>query len=300
VQHGELAALVGGEPGDAGSQLGAREIGEGLEVAADLPLLEVLCEAQGVARAAQLRERARVGLRGPASWRCAAKPSDELLEPLGVASFLELYLACVAERVTAQQLEAHTVGGDHGTLERQHRAEQTGAGPRSGPTARARVTASARGQRESRAGAESAAAGHECRHPAHTSLRQVRISQAHWDELVAHARDEAPNECCGYLWATNGSVEGVRRAHNKRQSPYGYELDPESLLAVWKLDDEGGHTVGTYHSHPRSPAEPSQTDINLAEYPDWLYVIVSLEGAPSVRAWWIRQGSVEEEDLLVG
>ncbi len=128
----------------------------------------------------------------------------------------------------------------------------------------------------------------------------VRISQAHWDELVAHAGDESPNECCGYLWATDGSVEGVRRAHNKRQSPYGYELDAESLLAVWKLDDEGGHTVGTYHSHPRSPAEPSQTDINLAEYPDWLYVIVSLEGAPSVRAWWIRQGRVEEEDLHVG
>jgi [CysO sulfur-carrier protein]-S-L-cysteine hydrolase len=128
----------------------------------------------------------------------------------------------------------------------------------------------------------------------------VRISRAQLDEIVAHAREEAPNECCGYLWASDGSVEGVERAYNQRQSPYGYELDPDSLLAVWKLDDEGGHTVGTYHSHPRSPAEPSQTDINLAEYPDWLYVIVSLDGEPSVRAWWIRQAGVEEEELVVG
>ena len=48
-----------------------------------------------------------------------------------------------------------------------------------------------------------------------------------------------------------------------------------------------------------SPAEPSQTDINLADYPDWLYLIVSLDGDPTVRAWWIRDRKVEEEALDV-
>src|SRR5687767_8764683 len=57
-----------------------------------------------------------------------------------------------------------------------------------------------------------------------SSLRSVRISRADWDELVAHARDEAPNECCGYLRATDGAVEAVYRASNERNSPYGYEL----------------------------------------------------------------------------
>ena len=99
-----------------------------------------------------------------------------------------------------------------------------------------------------------------------TSLQPVRISRAHWDELVAHAREDAPNECCGYLWATDGAVEGVKRAENPRKSPYGYELDHRSLFAANELDDEG-FEVGIYHSHPRSPAEPSQTDINLATYP---------------------------------
>jgi [CysO sulfur-carrier protein]-S-L-cysteine hydrolase len=127
----------------------------------------------------------------------------------------------------------------------------------------------------------------------------VRISRAHRDELVAHAREEAPNECCGYLWLKDGVVQGVKRAVNDRHSPYGYELDGESQYAVWKLEDEDGYEVGTYHSHPRSSAEPSQTDINLAKWPTWLYVIVGLGGEPMVRAWWIRDGRVKEQQLDV-
>ena len=60
--------------------------------------------------------------------------------------------------------------------------------------------------------------------------------------------------------------------------------------------------MGIYHSHPRSPAEPSQTDINLASYPHWRYLIVSLEhpDAPVVRAWRIADGQVKEEEIVVG
>ena len=84
-----------------------------------------------------------------------------------------------------------------------------------------------------------------------------------------------------------------------RASPYGYELGlRRSLLAANDLDDEG-FEVGIYHSHPRSPAEPSQTDINLAQYPHWIHVIVSLDGEPEVRAWRIADGRVEEEDVVV-
>ena len=128
----------------------------------------------------------------------------------------------------------------------------------------------------------------------------MRISRADWDELVAHAREEAPNECCGYLWAKDGRVEGARRAENERRSPYGYSLDHRSLFAANELDDDG-FEVGIYHSHPRSPAEPSQTDINLATYPHWTHLIVSLEheDAPAVRAWKIADGRVEEEEIVV-
>jgi proteasome lid subunit RPN8/RPN11 len=124
------------------------------------------------------------------------------------------------------------------------------------------------------------------------------MSRDHWDELVAHARDDAPNECCGYMRIDDGTVTEVWRSRNGRASPYGYELDPESLLAANNLDWDG-HGVGIYHSHPGSPAEPSQTDINLAQYPHWLYLIVSLADEPVVRAWRISDGRVEEEEIAV-
>ena len=124
------------------------------------------------------------------------------------------------------------------------------------------------------------------------------ISRADWDAMIAHAQDEAPNECCGYARMNDGRIEEVVRSKNLRASPYGYELDPQSLLAANDLDDEG-HGVAIYHSHPRSSAEPSQTDINLAKWPSWLYLIVSLAGEPVVRAWRIADGRVEEEDIVV-
>jgi proteasome lid subunit RPN8/RPN11 len=96
----------------------------------------------------------------------------------------------------------------------------------------------------------------------------------------------------------DSTVKEVFRAVNERASPYGYELDHRSLFAANELDEEG-HGVAIYHSHPRSAAEPSQTDINLAQYPDWTYWIVSLAGEPKVRAWRIANGAVEEEPVDV-
>lgn len=128
------------------------------------------------------------------------------------------------------------------------------------------------------------------------------MTKAQRDELIAHAAESTPDECCGYLCARDGVVEEIFRAQSLRRSAYGYELDGQSLLAANQLDDEG-YEVGVYHSHPRSPAEPSQTDINLAHYPHWIYVIISLAGGadagPDIRAWRIADGRVEEEALVV-
>ncbi len=137
----------------------------------------------------------------------------------------------------------------------------------------------------------------------------MRISRAHWNELVAHARAEEPNECCGYLSANEGVVERIVRSRNLRASPYGYELDPRSLLAANELDDEG-FEVGIYHSHPRSPAEPSQTDINLALaeaggervqlFPGTIYLIASLaEGERALRGFDIAADDVREVELEI-
>ena len=127
----------------------------------------------------------------------------------------------------------------------------------------------------------------------------MRISRDHRDELFTHAREEAPNECCGYIRLTDGRVEHVTRAENTYNAPTRFMLDDRSLFAANELDD-AGYGVAIYHSHPRSPAEPSQTDINIAAYPHWLYLIVSLAGEePEVRAWRIADGRVDEEEIVV-
>jgi proteasome lid subunit RPN8/RPN11 len=126
------------------------------------------------------------------------------------------------------------------------------------------------------------------------------MSGDQWEALVAHAREDAPNECCGWVRGREGVLDGVFRSENERASPYGYSLDPKSLLAAFNAAEDG-YEVGIYHSHPRSPAEPSQTDINLAESPEYTYLIVSLADAdrPSVRAWRIAEGRVDEEPIEV-
>ena len=128
----------------------------------------------------------------------------------------------------------------------------------------------------------------------------MQMTRDQWDAIVAHAREDAPNECCGYLYGRDGRVQEVVRAENIRHSPYGFELGFEALRATNELDDEG-YEVAIYHSHPRSAARPSEQDINVAMYPHWTYLIVSLAGdEPELRAWRIADGRVDEEEIAVG
>jgi proteasome lid subunit RPN8/RPN11 len=131
----------------------------------------------------------------------------------------------------------------------------------------------------------------------------VRISREQLDELVAHARAEAPNECCGVIAMRDGATEQVYPAANAAASPLRYELDSRDLLRIFNEMDERDQELGAiYHSHTRSAAYPSQTDINLALYPDALYVIVSLADpdTPDVKAFSIVDRQVEEVTLEIG
>jgi [CysO sulfur-carrier protein]-S-L-cysteine hydrolase len=93
----------------------------------------------------------------------------------------------------------------------------------------------------------------------------------------------------------------VHRARNKLASPLRYELHPSDLYEILDGIDDAGLELGAiYHSHTRSAPIPSETDINLARYPDPLYVIVGLKDRdPDVRAWTIRDGRVEPAELQV-
>lgn len=130
------------------------------------------------------------------------------------------------------------------------------------------------------------------------------------DELVAHALEEAPNECCGMIAAAGGRAVKVFRARNADASPLRYTLHPLDQLRIDReIEETPGWELGAiYHSHTRSEPVPSQTDVNRALVPEsgrpWfpgvLYVIVGVAGPePDVRAWDIasrrRQEAVELE-----
>jgi proteasome lid subunit RPN8/RPN11 len=129
----------------------------------------------------------------------------------------------------------------------------------------------------------------------------MRISSALLDELIEHARAEAPNECVGIVTARDGVAQRVIAATNAAASPLRYELDPRELLRIHEAIDDSGDDLGAiYHSHTRSDPVPSQTDINLAFYPDALYLIVGLKSdEPDVRAWRIVDGEVSEGRLEI-
>jgi [CysO sulfur-carrier protein]-S-L-cysteine hydrolase len=130
----------------------------------------------------------------------------------------------------------------------------------------------------------------------------MRIGKDLVEEIVAHAREDAPNECCGMLGGSDGHATTVYRATNAEASPLRYSIDAkEQFDLMRRIEDAGEELVGIYHSHTGSAAYPSQTDVNLAGWPDAVYVIVSLEGSgdPDVKGFWIRDGEISDAELLV-
>jgi [CysO sulfur-carrier protein]-S-L-cysteine hydrolase len=131
----------------------------------------------------------------------------------------------------------------------------------------------------------------------------VKISRALIDELVAHAREDLPNECCGMIGGRDGEATRVVRVENAAASPLRYEMDPQGQYDALKaIEGAGEELVAIYHSHTRSAAYPSQTDVNEAVmWPEQVYVIVSLEDgdAPDVKAYSLKDMEIADVDLDV-
>ena len=135
----------------------------------------------------------------------------------------------------------------------------------------------------------------------------LKIPRALADEMVAHCLEGRPNEACGVLAAAGGMLVKVFGMTNASASPLRYSLDPKEQLAVYrKLDDEGCDLAGVFHSHTRTEAYPSPTDVRLASE-DVPYLIVSLAtAAPDIRAfrirkesWGAEEGEIEELEVTL-
>ena len=131
----------------------------------------------------------------------------------------------------------------------------------------------------------------------------MKISQKLIDEMISHAREDLPNECCGMIGGREGEANSVVRVENAAASPLRYEMDPQGQFDALKaIEGAGDELIGIYHSHTRSAAYPSQTDVNEAVmWPEQVYVIVSLEDeqAPDVKAYDLAETKIADVDLDV-
>ena len=128
------------------------------------------------------------------------------------------------------------------------------------------------------------------------SAAHVVLAAAVLDAMVAHAREDAPDECCGLLVGSANRIDEAVRTRSLERSPNRYQVDPAAHFAlIRRLRGTDRAIIGAYHSHPRSAAEPSPSDLREAYDSELVYVIVSLAGVePEVRAWKIAEGVVVE------
>jgi proteasome lid subunit RPN8/RPN11 len=121
------------------------------------------------------------------------------------------------------------------------------------------------------------------------------------DDLIAHAREDAPDECCGMIAESGGRAVALYRARNAAASPLRYEIDGHEQYRIqMEIEDRGWELGAIYHSHTRSAPYPSQTDINLAFYPEALYLIIGVAGdEPQLRAFRIVDSEVHEVEIEV-
>jgi proteasome lid subunit RPN8/RPN11 len=130
----------------------------------------------------------------------------------------------------------------------------------------------------------------------------LRIRQRVLDEVLAHAREAFPDECCGLIVGTTDVVERAVRARNLLGSPSRYLIDPADHFAAIRMARlDGWSVIGAYHSHPASPPIPSDSDVAEATSPSFAYLIVapaSPEASGAVRAFHLAPGRIEPIELI--
>jgi proteasome lid subunit RPN8/RPN11 len=132
--------------------------------------------------------------------------------------------------------------------------------------------------------------------------RVIQIPAEILDAMVAHAVQGLPNEACGLLAGRDGRADRFIPMRNADESRTTYRLEAkEQFDAFNDLEARGWELTGIFHSHTHTEAYPSETDRRQAFYPEAYYVLLSLadRSSPDLRAFTIRDGVVEEQDVSI-
>ena len=131
----------------------------------------------------------------------------------------------------------------------------------------------------------------------------MRIDAALVERILAHARRDVPNECCGMIAMREDDAVAIHEATNVAASPLRFEVDGREIIEAQDAFDADGAELGAiYHSHTRSEPYPSQTDVNFAAgWPgvEWLIVGVRRDDEPTLRSYRIDDGVVREVEVEI-
>ena len=135
----------------------------------------------------------------------------------------------------------------------------------------------------------------------------VTLPREFIDQMVAHSREDQPNECCGVVARYADGRLKLFRATNAEASPYRFSIPPGELHYLYRtIEQEDGEVLVIYHSHTMSEARPSPTDANFSrmlegpeDWPYWLLVSLA-EDLPLVRIWQMADGEALELELVAG
>lgn len=120
-------------------------------------------------------------------------------------------------------------------------------------------------------------------------------------EMITHAKEDFPLECCGILAGQGEEITRLYRIPNRDKSKVSYLMDPKEQIRVFKeMRNNGLELKAIYHSHPNHPPYPSQTDVELAYYPEAVYIIISINDKKetAVRGFRIINKEISEISLL--
>ncbi len=128
----------------------------------------------------------------------------------------------------------------------------------------------------------------------------LRIPSNITEEMIAHAKADFPLECCGILAGKDDTISHIYKVINNDRSRVSYLMDPKEQIRVFKeMRTLSIEMKAIYHSHPNHPAYPSMTDVELAYYPDAIYIIISINNnkETEIRGFRIINKEITEAEL---
>ena len=130
----------------------------------------------------------------------------------------------------------------------------------------------------------------------------LELPQEMVDRVVAHARRDHPDECCGVIAGVDGAATRLFEMTNAERSPTGFVFDSAEWLRVYRdIDDADEEPLAVYHSHTATEAYPSRTDVRwsaTAGFPHWL-LVSTRSPELELRSFTIVDGVVTEEEVRV-